>query len=45
MNKFVALAAMLMLVVGFQNCSNSMSFESAGQLIAKTGIIDTTGDS
>lgn len=44
MNKFVVLAAMLMLVVGFQNCSNSMSFESAGSLIAKSGINDTTGD-
>ena len=44
MNKIVVLAGMLILVVGFQNCSNSMSFDSAGSLIAKSGINDTTGD-
>ena len=35
-------AVALVLMVGFQNCSNSASFDAAGSLIAKAGVDDGT---
>ena len=44
MNKYTVLAAIAVLIVGFQNCSNTTSFDASGSLIAKTGIDDVTGE-
>lgn len=44
MNKYTVLAAVAVLIVGFQNCSNTTSFDASGSLIAKSGVNDTTGN-
>lgn len=44
MNKYTVLAAVAVLIVGFQNCSNTTSFDASGSLIAKSGVDDTTGN-
>lgn len=44
MNKYTVLTAIAILIVGFQNCSNTTSFDASGSLIAKTGINDVTGE-
>lgn len=43
-NKYTVLAAALVLIVSFQNCSNNASFDAAGSLIAKSGVDDVTGN-
>lgn len=44
MNKYTVLAAVAVLILGFQNCSNTTSFDASGSLIAKSGVDDTTGN-
>lgn len=43
-NKIYVFAAVTVLVVGFQNCSNTTSFDAAGSLVAKTGADDSVTD-
>lgn len=40
MNKFFVLVAMVTMMVSYQNCSNSMSFDASEQLVAKVGEED-----
>lgn len=43
MNKFFVLVAMVTLMVSYQNCSNSMSFDASEQLVAKVGEAEEDG--